>query len=229
MYSLQAQVNVQYSGERNILTKNIELMVVEKWSDAMQPHLHEPSEAQTRERVAAGLGGLLSSSSGEGAAGGSVWVEGIIPDRFFFRGWENAPIPASGGRPMLERERARGEIGVKLSVKNGSNKTLSGVRLSLHRRLKVAGASQSASSGASGPRITEDTEHVDLNGKEWEFAPSSSSQQGEAAITCWIDVPKPERFLSIRKTRLFEVQTLVKVTLYTGALKWVYQTVFLIS
>lgn len=206
-YHLSGTVQVQNTdssgqGERQILTKRLEVAVVERWTDWHAERFHEPSEAQRRERVG---GGLL------GGPEGNIWIDAIIPDRLFYRGYE---LPEEqGGGP--EKELSRGQIAIQLSVKNCTTKTLSGVKVSLHRRLKILPA-EAGAGGASvpKPRITEDVQVRSFSGREWEFPPAGQ----ERIVTCFVDVPKQDRFLSIRKSRLFEVHPLVKVMLDMGTL-----------
>lgn len=211
-YTLTATVQLQYKGERQILTKRLDVVVVERWSDWQDEQFREPAEAQKRVRVANGpVINLLNGSLGNGNAEGSVWVEAKIPTPLFYRGYD---LPGGG----VEKERSRGTIGVLLSVKNCSLRTLSsGIKLSLLQRLKIlpGDTSSTSSSGeALRPRVTEEVEHLSLHGREWEFPAVGE----ERTVRCAIDLPKQDRFLSIRKTKLFEVHTFVKVTLGMGAL-----------
>lgn len=109
-YTLLGTVSIQYQGERSILFARLDFPVVEAWHDWQLPRWHEASEAQKREKF-----GALSGHEG------SVWVEAKIPDPFYFRGWQTP-------EGVLQRDRARGEVGVRLSVKNGTNRTVSRTR-----------------------------------------------------------------------------------------------------
>lgn len=210
-YTLTATVQVQHKGERQILTRRLDVAVVERWTDwQTNEAFREPAEAQKRVRTAQG-GALNLLNSASGTSEGSVWMEAKIPEPLFYRGYD---LPDGG----VERERSRGTVPVLLSVKNCSSRTLSsGIKLSLLRRLRVLPSNGSASDHSEAdrsPRVTEEVEHVNLHGREWEFPAAAE----ERAVQCEIELPKPERLLSIRKTRLFEVLTFVKVTLGMGAL-----------
>ena len=209
-YTLTATVQVQYKGERQILTKRLDVQVVERWTDWQDEQFREPAEAQKRVRASASGGAfnLLNSAAGSSAEG-SIWVEARIQEPLFYRGYD---LPGGG----VEKERSKGTVGFIFSVKNATSRTLSsGIKLSLLRRLKILpGEGNTSSSEDLRPRITEEVEHVSLNGREWEFPAVGE----ERIVHCGIDLPKQDRYLSIRKTKLFEVHTFLKVTLGMGAL-----------
>lgn len=184
------------------------MQVVERWTDWQDEHpFREPVEAQKRVRVGGGALNLLNSAAGN--VEGSLWIEAKIQEPLFYRGYD---LPNGG----VEKERSRGTVSVALSVKNATSRTLSsGIKLSLLRRLKILPGDRSSSSNEDPrPKITEEVDRVNLHGREWEFPAVGE----ERIVQCGIDLPKQERFLSIRKTRLFEVNTFLKVTLGMGAL-----------
>lgn len=208
-YTLLASCQIQLENERQILTRRLDVNVVERWQDWAHERFHEPSEAQVREKIQTGIGlGALGKTEG------TIIAQALIQDRLFYRGWE---LPDGS----LEVDRARGEICTHLSIRNATNRTIPGLRLSLLRRLKVLPPPDAPTdqnlviSAASAPRITETVEEINLHGRGWEFPPSDD----ERIVDCIVPLPTPDKFLSIRKTKLFEIHTLVKITLDMGTLK----------
>lgn len=208
-YTLLASCQIQLEGERQILTRRLDVNVVEQWQEWQHECFHEPSEAQVREKIQSGIG-----IGGLGKMEGTVSAQALIQDRLFYRGWE---LPDGS----LEIDRARGEICTHLSIRNGTPRTISGLKMSLLRRLKILPSSDMPTdqtlviSAASAPRITETVEEVNLHGRGWEFPPSND----ERVVDCIMPLPVPEKFLSVRKTKLFEIHTVVKVSLDMGTLK----------
>lgn len=208
-YTLLASCQIQLDGERSILTRRLDVNVIERWQDWQYERYHEPAEAQVRERIQSsiGLGGL-------GKNEGTVTAQALIQDPLFYRGWE---LPDGS----LEIERARGQICTHLSITNATPRTISGLKVSLIRRLKILPDSETPTnqtlviSAASAPRITETVEELNLHGRGWEFPPSDQ----DTVVDCIIPLPIPEKFLSVRKTKLFEIQTLLKLTLDMGTLQ----------
>lgn len=211
-YTLLASCQIQLEGERSILTRRLDVNVVERWQDWHNERFHESSEAQVREKIQTSIGAIGSLAKTEGI----VAAQAVIPDPRFYRGWE---LPDGS----LEIDRARGEICTHLSIHNATSRTISGIKVSLLRRLKILPDSETpvdqtlVISAASAPRITEVVENINLHGRGWEFPPSEQSRLAD----CIIPLPVPEKFLSIRKTKLFEIHTLVKISLDMGTLKWV--------
>lgn len=210
-YTLLASCQIQLENERQILTRRLDVNVVEHWQDWQHERFHEASEAQVREKVQNGIG-----IGGLGKTEGTVSAQALVQDPLFYRGWE---LPDGS----LEMDRARGEICTLLSVRNGSSRTISGLTMSLLRRLKILPSSDMPTdqtlviSAASAPRITETVEEVHLHGRGWECPPS----EDEKILQCVMALPIPEKFLSVRKTKLFEIHTVVKISLDMGTLKWV--------
>lgn len=208
-YTLLASCQIQLEGEQSILTRRLDVNVVEQWQDWRHERYHEGSEAQVREKIQTGI-----SIGGLGKTEGTVSAQALIQDRLFYRGWE---LPDGS----LEIDRARGEICTHLSIKNATSRTISGLKVSLLRRLKILPSSEMSKdqtlviSAASAPRITETVEEINLHGRGWEFPPSGD----ETVVDCIIPLPIPEKFLSVRKTMLFEIHTLVKISLDMGTLK----------
>lgn len=112
--------------------------------------------------------------------------------------------------------RARGRIPIRLSVRNMASRSIDGVKVALLRRLKVSAQGKGYSGPlVAGPRMTETCEETVLTGSEWGFPAGGD----ERMVTCWIHVARQDKFLTIRKTRLFELRTLVRVTLELGPLR----------
>lgn len=214
-YTLLASCQIQLENERSILTRRLDVNVVEQWQDWHTERFHEASEAQVREKVQTSISAIGSLAKSEGI----VTAQAIIPDPLFYRGWE---LPDGS----LELDRARGEISTQLFINNATSRTISGLKVSLLRRLKILPDSETPKdqtlviSAASAPRITEVVEEINLHGRGWEFPPSDQAK----FVNCIVPLPIPEKFLSIRKTKLFEIHTVIKISLDMGTLKCVMIT-----
>ena len=197
-YSLLATVQIQDNSERQILVKSLDVLVVEQWTDWSEEHFHEASEARHRKKES------TANLKGEG----SVWIEAVTVDRML---WRSGDFEDPDGN--IGRERARGSVCVNLLVKNATSQTLVGLKLSLHRSVKVIPSARATHDKRYIPE--EKSDEVNLTGREWEFPPDARAK----TVVCCIDVPPSERFLSVRKTSLFEINCFARLTVEAGASK----------
>uniref|UniRef100_V5GGW0 Arrestin C-terminal-like domain-containing protein n=1 Tax=Kalmanozyma brasiliensis (strain GHG001) TaxID=1365824 RepID=V5GGW0_KALBG len=125
---------------------------------------------------------------------GAVWLEAGVSEQLFW-----------GGGQML----------IRCGIKNSTKRHLSGIKVSLARRLifpvgSAEGFHDSPDKLSLEPRITEIVHERTFKGREYEFDPNA-----ESVCTVAVDVPKDLR--TIRKTRLFEVRIFAFVSLLLGS------------
>ncbi|PWY99072.1 hypothetical protein BCV70DRAFT_163542 [Testicularia cyperi] len=125
---------------------------------------------------------------------GAVWLEAGVTEQLFWGG---------------------GQLLVRCGVKNNTKRHLSGIKVSLARRLifpvgSPDGTHDSPDTVSLEPRITEIVHEQVFKGREYEFGPNE-----ESVCNVAVDIPKDLR--TIRKTRLFEVRTFALVSLVLGS------------
>ncbi|PWN36394.1 uncharacterized protein FA14DRAFT_54751 [Meira miltonrushii] len=123
---------------------------------------------------------------------GAVWLEASIGEQLF----------ASGNMIMI-----------RAGIKNNSKRQMSGMKVTLVRRLifPVSGPpGKPAAKPNLEPQVTEEVHSQLFKGPSYEFPPNE-----EVVVNLAVDIPRELR--TIRKTRLFEVHTLAIVSLQMGS------------
>lgn len=123
---------------------------------------------------------------------GAVWLEASIGEQLF----------ASGNMIMI-----------RAGIKNNSKRQMSGMKVTLVRRLifPVSGPpGKPAARPNLEPQVTEEVHSQLFKGPSYEFPPNE-----EVVVNLAVDIPRELR--TIRKTRLFEVHTLAIVSLQMGS------------
>lgn len=122
---------------------------------------------------------------------GAVWLEAGVAEQLFVAG---------------------GIIMIRAGIKNNTKRHLSGLKVSLARRLHfpVSGLpGVPAQRPSLEPRITEVVHTQHFKGPSYEFPPSE-----EVVVNLAVDLPRDLR--TIRKTRLFEIQTVAIISAQMG-------------
>ncbi len=188
-YTLKATAQVSWEGARSLVAARTDALVVERWTDDGADGDNDEDLARYSEPRE----GVADTRLFMGGAG-QVWLEAGVPRALY----------AAGQR-----------IEVRCGVKNNTKRHVSGVRLSLARRLIFPIGSSAAGAGADGgaslqPSITEIVHSETFKGQAaYEFAPSH-----ESVFFVPLDVPRDLR--TVRKTRLFEVRTVLLVSVLMG-------------
>ncbi|KAL8279233.1 hypothetical protein RQP46_008270 [Phenoliferia psychrophenolica] len=188
-YELRAFASSLVKGEVDIQSDKIEVKVVERWSDWKEGRWKEGLERKDVGKLKMAGEGKLEVTACVG-----MGEDGVGKGRLF---WRKSDEAGGGGN---------GTIAVLVHVKNGSKRSISGLKLSLCRRLRILNANGTA------PLVTAVVHTEPFRGVGFEF-PAGQER------SVWITTEIPDVECStVRHGTLFELDTHVRVDWECGFL-----------
>ncbi|KAK4700391.1 hypothetical protein P7C70_g5859, partial [Phenoliferia sp. Uapishka_3] len=193
-YELRAFASSLVKGEVDIKSEKIEVKVVERWSDwnGKEAKWRQGFERTAVEKLKMSGEGKLELTASVGMPG----EDGVGTGRLFWR--------------REEGQEGNGRIEVLVRVKNGSKRNVSGLKLSICRRLRILPAKGRAAPPA--PLVTSTILSDNFRGVGYEFP---SGQERDVWIST--EIPMDECW-NVRKGTLFELDVHVKVDVECGFL-----------
>ncbi|GAA6010528.1 hypothetical protein JCM10207_001347 [Rhodosporidiobolus poonsookiae] len=192
-YELRAFATSLVGDNVDIKSEKAEVVVVERWADWKDGEwAHKGVERRAAEKLALGGEGKVEVVA---SVGKSEWDE--RPHRLFWR------------REMDLGVEGKSRIAVRVKVRNASKRHVTGIKLTLLRRLRLL----SSDSSVDAPVVSTPVHSERFHGVAYDVA---SNQERDTTVE--IHVPPDQECWTVRKGGLFELDAVVRVEVECGFL-----------
>ncbi|GAA5910036.1 hypothetical protein JCM6882_008435 [Rhodosporidiobolus microsporus] len=199
-YELRAFAHALVDGNVDIRSESAVVTVVERWADWRKGAwaVEGGVEKKAAERLALGGDGKVEMKA---SVGRGEWAE--RPPRLFWR------------RDKESGVEGKGAVRVEVHVRNASKRHVTGLKLTLLRRLRLLPAPGQAAppSGDDAPTVVSSIVTERFHGIDYDVASSS-----ERDVQLAMQVPPDTECWSVRRAGLFEIDCVVRVEVECGFL-----------
>ncbi|GAA6056922.1 hypothetical protein JCM3770_001324 [Rhodotorula araucariae] len=194
-YELRAFASSLVDGSIDLRSEKLEVRIVERWGDWREAEWQTGVERKAAERLALGGDGKLELVASVGLG---EWVE--RPARLFWR--SDADMDVAG----------KGKIEVRAKVRNLSKRHVTGLKLSLVRRLRIL-YPENARPLVEPPVVSTAVVTERFHGIDYDVRSG-----GERDVVLTLQVPREECW-TVRKGTLFEIDVVLRAEVECGFLQ----------